>query len=283
MNTLGIHICSYLDKFSEDPTFAFPILKKCGIQNVEISILGDYSSKRARVIKTEAQKNDLMLSCCTGLPEKADLSEESPLERANGISYLKNCIDFCVALGAKKLSGILYSPWGKIDQKRSKQDRWQTSLEAMQEVCEYAESADITLCLESLNRFEGNFINTLSEGADYLRLVNHPNLKLLADTFHANIEEKDSLTAIISNIQMIGNIHIAEANRDFPRQYNPLWLKLSSGLKQVGYESGLVFECCVKPFTEIGIAFNQWQDLVNGRSVFEEIESSSRFMNSILQ
>jgi D-psicose/D-tagatose/L-ribulose 3-epimerase len=282
MTTLGIHICSYLDHFSQDPTFAFPVLEKSGIQVVEVSILDDYSHDRARLIKNKAENHNLKLSCCTGLPTDSDLAEDSLLARANGIRYLKNCIDFCVSLGSNKLSGILYSPWGKIDRTRNKQDRWKTSVEPMREVCDYAASAGVTLCLESLNRFEGNFINTLSEGTEYLRMVNRANLKLLADTFHANIEEKDSLQAILSNIQNIGNIHITEANRDFPKQSNPFWEKLCSALKQSEYQDTLVYECSVKPFTEIGLAFNQWQDLLDGKSIFDEIDTSSRFISSLL-
>lgn len=282
MNTLGIHICSYLDRFTDDPTFAFPMVKKFGIDNIEISILSDYSEKRAVELKNKALDNDLSLTGCTGLPETADLSSKNSTEVANGIDYLKKCIDFCAILGTDKLSGILYSPWGKIDRDLQKRDAWFYSIEPMQTVCEYAKNVGITLCIEALNRFEGNFINTLDEGTEYLKLVNRSNLMLLADTFHANIEEKNPVDSIISNIQNIGNIHITEPNRDFPQSNNPIWISLLTALNSTGYKKGIVFECCVKRDTEIGVAFFQWQDLLLGKNLFEKIEASSYFLNHIL-
>ena len=47
------------------------------------------------------------------------------------------------------------------------------------------------LAIESLNRFECYFLNTMAAAAAYVRQVDHPNFKALFDTFHANIEEEN--------------------------------------------------------------------------------------------
>ena len=47
-----------------------------------------------------------------------------------------------------------------------------------------AQSYGIVVCVEPLNRAESNFINTLQEGAEIVRRVNHPHIRLLADLYH---------------------------------------------------------------------------------------------------
>ena len=57
--------------------------------------------------------------------------------------------------------------------------------------------------VESLNRFECYFLNTLSDAADHVQSVAHPNFHLMYDTFHANLEEKDPVGVISENLNLI--------------------------------------------------------------------------------
>ena len=63
-------------------------------------------------------------------------------------------------------------------------------------VGDYAAKKDVRFAIEALNRFECYFLNTMAQLADYLDEVDHPAIKALYDTFHANIEEKDPVAAI---------------------------------------------------------------------------------------
>ena len=58
-------------------------------------------------------------------------------------------------------------------------------------LCHYAEARGKTICLEPLNRFETDFINTCEQGLEMIEDRGSPALKLHLDTFHMNIEEKD--------------------------------------------------------------------------------------------
>ena len=57
------------------------------------------------------------------------------------------------------------------------------------EICEYADRREVTLILEPVNRYEIDFINSVVDGVSVLRELDIPNLKLMPDTFHMNIEE----------------------------------------------------------------------------------------------
>jgi hydroxypyruvate isomerase len=50
---------------------------------------------------------------------------------------------------------------------------------------------NVTVAIEPLNRFETYFLNTAADAVALCDQINHPNIGILFDTFHANIEEKN--------------------------------------------------------------------------------------------
>ena len=67
--------------------------------------------------------------------------------------------------------------------------------------------------MEVINRFESDFMNTLEEGAAFLEKINHQNVKLLADTFHMNMEEDNMFASIKKYVSRIGCIHVWKNHR----------------------------------------------------------------------
>lgn len=275
---IGIHTCCYTDNFSDDPTLDFAKVKAAGIDVVEFSILNNFSKERAMYLRKKLEENSLEGAACTAIPEDACLFSDNSQTVENAINYLKRCIDFSHIIDSKTLSGVLYSPWGKFDTSLKKREKWQESIPAIREVCDYAKQFDVTICFEVLNRFESDFLNTVDEGAEYVELVGKDNLKILADAFHMNIEEENMYQTVKRNISSIGNVHISENNRDFPKETNPRWKELITSLKEVGYEGNITFECCLNCGTEVGNAFSQWQDLLGCRNLFDTITASTEMI-----
>lgn len=75
---------------------------------------------------------------------------------------------------------------------------------------------DVTVAIEPLRRHECNFVNTVREGADVVKAVDHANIRLLADLYHMlqNGETPDDLQAVAP---LLVHTHVAEkANRTAP-------------------------------------------------------------------
>ena len=75
-----------------------------------------------------------------------------------------------------------------------------------------AEQNGITLLLEPLNTHldhPGYFLNSAGEGAEIIREVNSPNLKLVYDIYHMQIMEGNLLAFIEKNLDIIGHFHAA--------------------------------------------------------------------------
>lgn len=106
----------------------------------------------------------------------------------------------------------------------------------MQRLADLASDHGITLGMEALNRFEGYLINTAQECIDYVRAVDRPNVKVMLDTFHMNIEE-DSLTdAIRRSGKLLGHFHVGEANRRCPGPNGRFdWHAIGQALHDIGY------------------------------------------------
>src|SRR5699024_11548338 len=94
------------------------------------------------------------------------------------------------------------------------------SLQSLEEVVKVAENYNVLLALEIVNRFEQFIINTTEEGIDFINNIDSPNLKLLLDIFHMNIEEDNISLALKQADNKLGHLHISENNRKVPKKEN---------------------------------------------------------------
>jgi hypothetical protein len=63
------------------------------------------------------------------------------------------------------------------------------AVEGIRAGAEYAQSVGVNLTIECWNRYETSMINRLEQGVEMLREVNMPNVGVMGDTFHMNIDE----------------------------------------------------------------------------------------------
>jgi sugar phosphate isomerase/epimerase len=116
------------------------------------------------------------------------------------------------------------------------------AIAAMRDCARLAAGLGVTLLLEPINRFETNFVNTAAEGLDLLTEIGEPSMKLLLDTFHMNIEERDVPDAMRSAGDRLGYVHIADSNRRAPGQGHVNFAEVIHALDQIAYRGLLVAE-----------------------------------------
>lgn len=107
-----------------------------------------------------------------------------------------------------------------------------------------AKTYGITCCIEPLNRKECNILNTCAESFRLVQEANHPNVQLLMDLYHFDVEQEplSSLTRYGSHLQ---HLHIASAknNRAQPREGDGEdYPALFSALQQLHYQGKLSIE-----------------------------------------
>ena len=91
--------------------------------------------------------------------------------------------------------------------------------EAIRDCAAYAATRDITIVVEPVNRYEINYINSvLPDGIDVVSRLGLPNVKLMPDVFHMNIEDASIAGSLVAAGPLVGYVHLADSNRWSPGQ-----------------------------------------------------------------
>lgn len=123
----------------------------------------------------------------------------------------------------------------------------QRAITSIRELAEYARLKGVSLVLEPINRYETNLINTVEEALLFLEEVGADNLRLLLDTFHLNIEEKDIAYSILKAGKKIGYVHFADSNRLAPGQGHIHYVQVLKALIAAGYRGYITAEILPLP------------------------------------
>ncbi len=276
---VAVHMSMFCKTWQDDVSPYFSKLKKAGFDGVEISLYGAEKEKLLQIFNV-AKSEGLEIICGTGIGPDTDISSADENVRKNGINFLRNAVEIAAKADAKCLNGVLYAPWQAFGNGEKRQDRWERSAQSLQIIADYAKDANMNLNCEVLNRFESDFINTLDEGSAFVSLVNRDNVKLLADTFHMNIEENDIMKALEENIANIGCIHVCENHRGVPGTGQIDWGKLTAKLKKLGYGGYLDMECFVETGTQVGDALFMWRN--HGDNPLEEAEKGVKYLKNLI-
>ena len=113
--------------------------------------------------------------------------------------------------------------------------------------------------VEYLNRFECYFLTSAADDARLCREINHPHLKMMYDTFHANIEEKNLAAAMQSCWDQVVHVHISENDRSTPGEGHVDWDTTFQTLKQLRYDGWLVVEAFGLSLPALAAATKIWR------------------------
>ena len=147
--------------------------------------------------------------------------------------------------GIKLLGGSLYSYW-PVDYSLplNKKEDMKRGIENVRILADMAAEYEITLGMEVLNRFEGYMLNTCEEAVDFVSKIDRPNVKVMLDTFHMNIEEDDIPGAIRLCGDKLAYMHLVDSNRGTPGMGHIPWLEVFKALKDIDYHGA----GCVETF-----------------------------------
>ena len=162
--------------------------------------------------------------------------------RRKGIDANKAALDCCQAAGVETLGGPFHSGLGCFSGAGPTKDEWRWAVESMREVAEYADHCGVTLALEYLNRYECYLLNTAADAARFCRDVDHPRCRMMYDTFHSHIEEKNTSAAIHELKDLLVHVHISENDRSTPGSGNVRWDETFDALDEIGYDNLMVIE-----------------------------------------
>lgn len=243
-------------------------LKEIGFDGVEIPIFNldaDYAALGKQLDDLGLERTAVTVRNLEDNPISPDAKV-----RAKGIELNKKTLDCCQAMGAQTLVGPYHSALGHFSGQGPTDDEWKWGVESMKPVAEHAGKVGVMLGVEALNRFECYLLNTHANSARFAREVDHPNCKVMYDTFHANIEEKDLADAIRSCGDVLCHVHISENDRSTPGTGHVRWEEQFDALREVGYDGWFTIEAFGLALPELAAATKIW------RRMFDSEEQLAR-------
>ena len=109
---------------------------------------------------------------------------------------------------------------------------------------ESAAKHGITVAIEPLNFSETNLINSVEEGIDFVKKLNIPSVKLLADFYHMRVVGED-MSVLYGAKDILVHTHIANYNggRTYPSAFDEdEYGKFFSALHEIGYSGRISIE-----------------------------------------
>jgi D-psicose/D-tagatose/L-ribulose 3-epimerase len=256
-----------------------PILEKLkvmGFDGVEIPIFNldlDYASWGKRLDDLGLRRTAVTVRTNDDNPISPDAAV-----RQKGVELNKKTLDCCAAAGAETIVGPFHSALGHFTGAGRTENEWNWGLDSMRATAEYAGQVGVMLGVEPLNRFEVYFLNSQADAAEFCRQVNHPHCRMMYDTFHSNIEEKNIAKAFDAIKDMVCHIHISENDRSTPGAGNIRWDENFDAIKSIGYDGWLVIEAFGLALPELAAATRIWRRMFD--SELQLAEEGLKFMKS---
>ena len=256
----------------------FPVLeqiKALGFDGVEIPIFDtnpeNWYAWRKKLDELELER--IAVTICG-----ADFNQISPdpAMREATLERNKRAVDCALVLGADLLNGPYHSALGNFTGKPATREEWNWAVENLRELADYANDLGITLGLEYLNRFESYLVSSADELIQLVEDVNRPACKIMFDTFHANIEEKNLGDAIRKLSKHLIHVQVSENDRSTVGKGNVNWEDVFSALHEIKYDGWL----SVEAFSEKLAVANIWRKMFESEK--QLMEDSLSFLQHSL-
>ena len=281
MNQLGIFMNFWEKNWAADHAKYIRKVAALGYDILEFQAqpLLEMSDEHIRDLKKLADAEGIRLTYSLGLDPHYDVSSLDEGVRSGGVKYLQNIIRKMAIGGGDLLSGVSYAGWGTPNVvMEDKSAYWNQSVKSMKEIIKTAEDCGVTYCVEAVNRFESCIINTAAEALAYIAEIDSPNIGVLLDTYHMNIEE--------TGAERMKNFHTGENNRTPPGKGHLNWEEIFGALHDIGYTGPIVSEPFVMQGGEVGRDIHVFRDLIadpTEAGIDAEAAALLRFEKNMLQ
>ena len=193
-------------------------------------------------------------------PEANPIAPEKSVRDA-AVAHLDRAMECGQAFGCEILCGPIHSAIGVFSGQGPTEDEFKYGVDTLRRAAEKAQALGIRLAVEYLNRFEIYFLTTAAQAVRFVRAVDHPSCRMMYDSFHAHIEEKDQARAIASCVAETIHVHVSENDRGTPGTGQVDWDGFFAGLRAGGYDGYLTIEAFGRALPALAAATKVWRDL----------------------
>lgn len=259
MNKIGFNVLAWSAAVSDQLNPIIDRLKTIGYNGVEV-LLGSPDTAAYKALGDFTKNIGLEVTTVFVLGAAENPISEDAAVRAKSLERIKWAIDHAHVLNAKIICGPFHSAH-TVFARRAPEDReYGWAAEVLHAAGEYAAQANITLALEALNRFECYLCNTMEQLKKLLIAADHPNVRAMFDTHHANIEEKRYTSAIETIQPWLAHVHISESDRGTPGDGQANFNEVFQALASIKYDGWLTIEAFSRNDPDFANAIGVWRE-----------------------
>ena len=236
--------------FRGDLTDTLARVKRLGYRGVELSFR-DPNTVDVAGLKVLLEKHDLpVVALATGRSwgeDRLSFTDSDPTVRRRTSVRVAEYLDLARDLNAMVILGLIRgrTPEGV---KPAVARRW--ARDAIRWAADAGARHDIRLVIEPINRYETNFLYNIDETLAFLEEVDRPNVGILADTFHMNIEDASISGSLRRAGRSLFHVHVADSNRWAPGCGHLDFGQVLATLQAMRYSGYVSVECLPKPDPE---------------------------------
>jgi D-psicose/D-tagatose/L-ribulose 3-epimerase len=257
----GMNLLLWTDHVTAEHDGLLDQIKAMGFDSVEVPIFN--TSDRAAYERLGKRLGSLGLGATAVTvmgPETNPISPD-PAIREAAVAYLDTVLACGQAFGCEILCGPTHSAIGVFTGQGPTEDEFKAGVDTLRQGADKAQARGIRIAVEYLNRFENYFLTTAAGASRFVRAVDHPYLKMMYDSFHAHIEEKDQAQAIATCAAETIHAHVSENDRGVPGTGQVDWDGYWSGLKASGFDGYVTIEAFGRALPALAAATRVWRDL----------------------
>lgn len=256
---IGMNMHLWSTHITSEHFSAIEELKKIGYDGIEVFLAsperGSYDE-----LGTFAKSLGIEVNGCLGIgPDQDPISKDEKVRQA-ALDKLKEAIDNIHAAGGTHICGPFHSAFANFSRNSPQESEYQRSAEVLRAAGEYAQQAGVTLTPEALNRFECYLCNTMAQLRHLIDLIDHPHVRGMFDSHHANIEEKSFAKAIETMSPVLGHVHISENDRGTPGEGHICFDEIFEAVAKTNYDGYYTIEAFSRDDVDFANAINVWRD-----------------------
>lgn len=265
MNNIGIISMQFARPFTSEHFPLFDKIKSLGFDFIEL-LVPEPEELNLGETKAALDNAGLNVVLAARVNLERNIASEEKTAHQSGTDYLKYTVDCAAALGANIVGGPLTGnplvfagrPPHPVEE-NERLARKERCVTALKTAASYAGQHDIIFGLEPLNRFESDVLCTTQQAIEILDAVDHPNLKIMLDTFHMAMEEASIAEAIRLAGSRIGHFQANENHRGFLGTGSINWVEVCRALVDVGYDGPISLEPFRRNDDRFGLPIAQWR------------------------
>ena len=258
---IGMNLLLWTDMVTEQHDGLLDDIKKMGFDAVEIPVFHTSDLAPYERLGKRLKSLGLSATAVTVMTPETNPISPVPAIRQAGVAHLDRVLECGQAFGCEILCGPIHSAIGVFSGNGPTDDEFKAGVETLQKAGEKAAARKIKLAVEYLNRFEIYFLTTAAQTKKFIHAVDHPSVRMMYDSFHANIEEKNQAAAITSVKDETIHVHVSENDRGVPGTGGVSWDSFWSGIQSTHYDGYLTIEAFGRSLPALAAATKVWRDL----------------------